>query len=138
MTTRSTARNHLLRLIEDRSGNFGVLTAILAVPLLLSAGMAVDYTTATAKRLNLQALADSAALAGGSTFDGTNESEAKEVAAAYLKAHSEGLPDDNAFDVKMHGQTLEVSLNGSYDNVFMDIVGRTSLRSLSRLQRLAP
>ncbi|MCZ8180929.1 MAG: pilus assembly protein TadG-related protein [Rhizobium sp.] len=48
---------------SDRSGNFGVLTAILLVPVIGVAGVALDLSNALMVRSTLQAAADAAALA---------------------------------------------------------------------------
>lgn len=50
------------RLLADRSGNFGMLTALLMVPLIGSAGMAIDYGHAMSLRTQLYAAADAAAV----------------------------------------------------------------------------
>lgn len=50
------------RYLFDRSGNFGMMTALLMVPLVGAAGFALDLTNAVAIRSDLQAKADSAAL----------------------------------------------------------------------------
>ncbi|OCW56765.1 pilus assembly protein [Hoeflea olei] len=47
----------------DRSGNFGVVFAILAVPVMLAGGLAVDYVGMSMQRSALQNAADAAALA---------------------------------------------------------------------------
>lgn len=52
----------LRNLCNDRSGNFGVLTAILMVPLIGAAGLALDFSNALALKARLQGAADSAAL----------------------------------------------------------------------------
>ncbi|MFB9947386.1 TadE/TadG family type IV pilus assembly protein [Rhizobium puerariae] len=52
----------LRRLFRDRSGNFGMMTALLLVPLLGVAGLAVDISEAFAVRNQLQGAADAAAL----------------------------------------------------------------------------
>ena len=52
------------RLLADRSGNFGLLTALLAVPLIGSAGMAIDFGHAMSLRTQLYAAADAAASSG--------------------------------------------------------------------------
>lgn len=51
------------RFFSDRSGNFGVLTAILLVPVIGVAGVALDLSNALMVRSTLQAAADAAALA---------------------------------------------------------------------------
>lgn len=48
---------------QDKSGNFGILTALLMVPLIGSAGVALDVTHGMAVKSDLQIAADSAALA---------------------------------------------------------------------------
>ena len=48
--------------LQDRSGNFGMMTALLMVPLIGVAGMALDVSDALLARTSLQASADAAAL----------------------------------------------------------------------------
>ena len=50
------------RILSDRQGNFGILTALIMVPLLGCAGMAIDFTNALRIRSQLMDAADSAAL----------------------------------------------------------------------------
>jgi len=50
------------RFSKDRSGNFGILTAIMMVPLVGAAGMALDYGQALELRSDLMGVADAAAL----------------------------------------------------------------------------
>lgn len=52
----------LRKLWNDRSGNFGLLTAILMVPMFGAAGLALDFSNALALKARLQGAADSAAL----------------------------------------------------------------------------
>jgi Flp pilus assembly protein TadG len=47
---------------RDRSGNFGVLTALLVVPIFGSAGVALDIGQAMAVKADLQNAADAAVL----------------------------------------------------------------------------
>ena len=48
--------------LKDRYGNFGVMTAILIVPLIGAAGLAVDYSNQSELRTELMQAADAAAL----------------------------------------------------------------------------
>lgn len=50
------------QLWSDRSGNFGIMTALLAVPLTGAAGLAIDLTHALSLRTQLYAAADAAAV----------------------------------------------------------------------------
>lgn len=52
----------LRRLLRDRSGNFGMMTALLAVPIIGTAGLAVDFTNVMFVQNSLQSAADAAAL----------------------------------------------------------------------------
>ncbi|MGK9055409.1 TadE/TadG family type IV pilus assembly protein [Neorhizobium petrolearium] len=53
----------LLKFLNDRSGNFGIMSAIVLVPLIGVAGLAIDVTDALSVRNRLQGAADAAALA---------------------------------------------------------------------------
>lgn len=51
------------RFLTDRSGNFGILLAILLVPVIGAAGLALDYSNALSVKAKIQGAADAAALA---------------------------------------------------------------------------
>lgn len=42
------------RLLRDRGGNFAMMTAVTAVPLVGAAALGIDYTMMTKKRAELQ------------------------------------------------------------------------------------
>lgn len=62
------------KLLGDRGGNFGMMTALLMVPLIGVAGMAIDVGQAMSLRHDLMGIADAAAL--GAIADGTNGAKA--------------------------------------------------------------
>ncbi|MBT9369266.1 pilus assembly protein [Rhizobium sp. CSW-27] len=72
----------LTRLLRDRSGNFGMMTAILVPVLIGGAGIAVDLTNVLQKKAALQAVADSATLAAASSMSNDDISEAEAMALA--------------------------------------------------------
>ena len=51
------------RFIQSRSGNFGIMAAVTSIPLILAAGVAVDYTRYLSATKHLQEVADAGALA---------------------------------------------------------------------------
>lgn len=51
------------RFARDRSGNFALSFAVLGIPVLMAAGLAVDYINLTREKRDLQNASDSAALA---------------------------------------------------------------------------
>ncbi|MER8722424.1 pilus assembly protein TadG-related protein [Mesorhizobium sp. M0999] len=63
-------------LLLDRSGNFAVAAALVALPLCLVLGVAVDLTSAVTWKSRLQELADSAALAAIESDGGDEEAVA--------------------------------------------------------------
>ena len=52
----------LKKLARDRSGNFGVMSALLMIPLIGAAGLALDITNALGVKNDLQGAADAAAI----------------------------------------------------------------------------
>ena len=90
----------------DRSGNFGMISALLAVPLLLSVGGALDFAGGLRMQRSAQNAADTAALAGAK-FSGTLDAK---------KAHAKAIFESNFTDssaLLSHG--LKDLGNGSYE-----------------------
>ncbi|MFP3545582.1 pilus assembly protein TadG-related protein [Rhizobium sp. SIMBA_035] len=68
MSPKSHFLSHVTRLLHDRSGNFGIFTAILVPILIGSAGVAIDVSNMVASQRQLQEASDSAALAAASAL----------------------------------------------------------------------
>lgn len=111
------------RFLEDRGGNFGMMTALLAFPLIIAGGSVIDLSTASIAKTNVQGISDSAALAGARIYDGTNANAAKAAAEKFLKGYSADLPKDATYNIAMSGQTVQVSVSGTSPNTFMGMVG---------------
>lgn len=69
----------ILRFLHDRSGNFGIATALLLPVLLGMAGVAIDVSRAMEEKNRIQALADAAALAVASAMADKGDMSAKEA-----------------------------------------------------------
>ena len=52
-------RGHLAGFASDRGGNFGIIASVLAVPLVLAVGLAIDFSTITSRKNALQQTIDS-------------------------------------------------------------------------------
>jgi len=78
------------RLGRDRSGNFGIMTALLLPVLLGASGVALDTLNLTLAKTNLQAAADSASLAAATALaqGKTTEEQAKKLAEDFLVGHA--------------------------------------------------
>ncbi|KQS89669.1 MULTISPECIES: TadE/TadG family type IV pilus assembly protein [unclassified Rhizobium] len=132
MATRSTFFQLCDKLLADRSGNFAIMTAIALPVVIVAAGSAVDYTVATTEKTRLQEVADSAVLAGGAVFDGTNFAAAEAVTVHYIKgqvntATDEEITEDKAlankvkYKVTASDKTLKVVLQKSVPTSLMQI-----------------
>lgn len=102
----------LPRMISDRGGNFGIMTAVLLPVLIGAGGVAVDLTNVMQVRSQLQGLVDSAALATASAM-AENEmtaAEAETFAANYFLGQAEQAtadPNATAAQAAAHKQALE-------------------------------
>lgn len=89
--------------ITDRRGNFGIMTAIMMVPLLLVAGAATDYGMMSRNRSMLQDALDSGLLAAGKSKQPIGEQ--RKVAKGYVEAHAARL--------QMSGLKVEINPSAS-------------------------
>lgn len=119
MINGSSKLRSIIQLLEDRAGNFSILTALLLVPICLAAGTAIDYTTAVSQRTNLQEIADGAVLAGAKVYDGTNFDAAKAQAQAFIDAYATTTPVGLTSNITANGNTLQVALTGSVPTTLM-------------------
>jgi Flp pilus assembly protein TadG len=132
------------RLVGDRSGNFGIMTALLAVPVLGAAGMAVDFAHALSLRTQLYAAADAAAVGSISeksdamtaamamSGDGSislGKTDAQRLFSAQISGELSHLPIDLHMEVAKSGGTLNstVSFSANMPTTFMQIFGKNSV-----------
>ncbi|AXV16196.1 pilus assembly protein TadG [Neorhizobium sp. SOG26] len=85
------------RLLKDRSGNFGIITAVMLPVMLGLAGIAVDVSHALDQKSRIQALADAATLAVASAMADKGNMSEQEAAALGLKTFiSQTLASDGS------------------------------------------
>ena len=72
---------------KDQQGNFALTLAIAALPIMLCAGVAVDYTGVVRERGNLQDAVDSAILAVGQDFENMSKGEVRSALKDMLRAN---------------------------------------------------
>lgn len=77
-------RGHLRNFAFDRKGNFGVIAALLAVPLVLSVGVALDFSSISNQRTALQNAIDSAVLAIAREGKDVSDKDAALIARTFL------------------------------------------------------
>lgn len=106
-------RHNATRFLDDNRGTVIVMFALSLVPLLVAAGVAVDYSRALAIKSDLQAAADAAAL-------GAKRSDADETQAA--KAKAEAIFNSNK-QANAHKASLRsVKFNFSDDGVEVEAI----------------
>ncbi len=89
--------NQFKRLLKDRSGNFGIMTAIMLPVLLGVAGIAIDVTRALDEKSRIQAMADAATLAVASAMadkGNMSEQEAESLGLSTFVSQTLGSEDD--------------------------------------------
>jgi Flp pilus assembly protein TadG len=116
----------LKRLLNDQAGNIAVSMAIVALPLLVSAGAAMDFARANHVRTVLQNAADAAALAGATNQD-KSDAALTLIVSQYLDAN--GANDALRFVSKIEQKTdktkgtFSVTIAGKIDTGLMAVTG---------------
>lgn len=81
--------------VEDSEGNVSVILAVSMVPVLMIAGMAVDYARANRSDFRLQASADAAALAAAAMI-GSDEADRTTAANSYFSENYDSRGEGTA------------------------------------------
>ncbi len=129
------------RLARDRRGVFGIIFALLALPLIAVLGVAVDYARLVQFKTQLQATVDSAALSGAAAYvTASDDSSAVTVATNYMTANEVLLPSYIGTVTKTisatqvasganEGNTVTVSATGQIGTTFLRIYSPTMTAS---------
>jgi Flp pilus assembly protein TadG len=136
--------NLVLKFLRDRSGNFGIITALSAAPVIGAAGVAIDYSHALEIRTELLAAADAAAVGAVSeksaavtqamtmTSDGAiavGQSDARDIFSGQLSREAASLPITvNTSIVKTGNKVIStVSFKTSVPTTLMQVLGQKSI-----------
>lgn len=115
---------------RSQDGNFAVVMALSAVPLLLGAGMAVDYSRATNNRAAMQNALDAATLAVLSLPENATKAEReKKVQDVYVAGGGVGTTKLDSFDIDNLGAAT-ASASATYD-------APTTLMKLASINKVA-
>ena len=119
------------RFAKDQRGNFALTLAIAALPVMLCAGVAVDYTGVVRERGNLQDAVDSAILAVGQDFESMSKGEIRKALKDMLRAnlskeeYAKITSLEPVVDKKKH--TLTVTAEADFQTSFMLLAGKDRL-----------
>lgn len=142
-----TAWKNMSRLLKDRSGNFGMMTAILLPVLIGAGGVALDLTNMMMSKTQLQEAADSAALAASTalaTGEAADEAAAKKLAkdffiaqmGNYMGAEAAGaLAGTTVVNVATkavsNGKSYEVGVASSYNLALTPMMGMFGYQTMN-------
>ncbi|RWX75512.1 pilus assembly protein [Neorhizobium lilium] len=132
------------RFLKERGGNFGIMTALLLVPLCGAAGLVIDFGRALSVKSELQAAADAAAVgaiaekskavAQALTLpgDGTvtlDQTEARKIFFGQMSNDLSDVPVDvDIVLTKTNGIiTSRVAFNATLPTTFMRVLGREQI-----------
>jgi Flp pilus assembly protein TadG len=73
--------------LKDTSGNIALNIALLGIPVILSGGVAIDYSQFARKQSSLQNVTDSAALAVALDLQSKSQAEIEAKVDSYFKAN---------------------------------------------------
>lgn len=80
--------HNLKRLHASTRGNFGILTSLLIIPVMVSAGAALDHMQALNRKADLQEVTDSAVLAAAANYSkGVKDNALEKMTAQWLSAN---------------------------------------------------
>lgn len=114
-------RSQLHAFAFDRRGNFGIISAVLAVPLVLSVALAIDFTKISSKRSALQQAADSAVMAIAREGKDVSDNDAQLIASKFIDGNL--ALKGTTFQVVKQGTHFAVDATVSADLSFGALLG---------------
>jgi len=109
----------------NRSGNFGILSALLLLPLLLAGGIAVDYANLSSLRSSLQNANDAAALMAAQEVDRTGKLPKKDEVEKTLQGNID--TSASVMKIKLEKDNLVLTSRADANLIFSGILpARTS------------
>ncbi|APH72037.1 pilus assembly protein TadG-related protein [Aquibium oceanicum] len=109
------------RLVRDRSGNFGIMAAFAMVPLVLGAGVAIDFSSLSNRKAELQNALDAAALAVAREGKTISDAEANLIAQQFIRANFD--PKDVDLDLKRTGTRVTIKGGLRQKLAFAGLIG---------------
>ena len=120
------------RLIGDRKGNVAITFALSLIPIVFLTGMAMDFSSATSKRVRLNAAADAAALAAVTpTMMGETATAAQTAAQNIFNGTAAGISGTSGVTPTVNvtssnsglTRTVTVNYTANSTNAFPNVLG---------------
>jgi hypothetical protein len=127
----SIVKKFICRFLRDSSGSTSLINIVMAIPLVATAGMAVDYSRATRIHEHLQHAVDGAALAAGAAKNKPGWSNAQKfaeksaIAKSYLAASLSGLWDVEYIGepvITMGPNTVDIAVQARVEGTLINIM----------------
>ena len=121
-------QNFFRRFIGDQRGNFAIMFALAAIPIIMAAGAAIDISRAYVVETRLKAALDAAALAVGGTTGKTN-AQLQVIAQNYFNANypAEKMGVPGTVSVAQNGNVVSLSVTANLPTSLMGIAGIDTL-----------
>lgn len=117
--------------VKNTSGSIAINIALLGIPVMLSAGAAIDYSQFSRKQSSLQNVTDSAALAVALNLRDSNQAELESLVDNYFKANlsSQQYSELQSFKVEIPATKDKVTVvaTGEHPTTLMRIAGIKTL-----------
>ena len=117
--------------LRDFRGNFSVILALAALPIMICAGVAVDYSSLSREQTRLQNSVDAAILAIGQDFETKGKGKVRKELQNYLRGNLEKDAfkriDNLGIDIDRRRHTLTVTAKAQLDTSFMMLAGKDKL-----------
>jgi len=125
------------RFLKDERGQFAIIGALLMVPVIAIAGLALDYARLHAAQSRLQTAADAAAFAAVGAA-GLPVEQLQRLAADFVAANADGL--DVETETKVNGRRLEVEVTSEVATPLLSVIGAnvTEIRVTASVESPAP
>ena len=125
-----TAQRLFRRLVKRRDGNVAMLFGLMAIPLVIATGTAVDIARAYSVKVRLNGALDAAGLAVGSTYGMTTAQQntrLQQYFAANYPAGALGTPNTPTLSLDASGNTFTVSAVATLPTTFMKLININTL-----------
>ncbi len=109
------------RFWNDERGNFALISAAAALPVVMAVGIAVDFSTLVRTKRDLQNATDAAALAVASGGKDISNANARAMAHTYVVGNFDG--PISQFDLKRDGPLVNVSAKAKAPLAFAGLFG---------------
>ena len=119
------------KFLKNTSGNIAITASLLTIPLILAAGVAVDYSEFSRKKSSLQNATDAATLAVAHDLQKSTQAEIAAKVDAYLKSN---LPEQQYSEIQNINITIgaakekiTIQTEGIYPTALMHLAGIPTL-----------